>query len=166
MAGESIFGGLTNHTASGSLAANTNYTTIGIYINCNHPYMYMDSENTLLEDSAAMYLYYRTSDTGSWILNNSGTCPDGGTLTVDSTGLHAVRWLAQWQSQAGDGKFQCDSAYVVGNSASRRGAKDCRPYILADWRIIGTTDFAQTSYFTSVTGTPIVNASHVVLTAG
>jgi len=166
MAGESIFGGLTNHTTTGSLAANTNYANIYIMMNCNHPSMYMNSENTLLEDSAAMYLYYRTYDTGAWNLNASGTCPDGGQILVNSTGTHAVRWLAQWQSQAGDGKFQVDEAYMRGNSASARGATGCRPYILADWRVIATTDSSQTSYFTSVTGTKIVNASHVVLTAG
>jgi hypothetical protein len=158
MAGEVIISGLTNHTTKVVITRILYSGAMYAYVNANHPQFVVKYGGGGSLGTA--YLYYRTSDTGSWILDSQTPVSPNIQYTLDSTGTHAFRWLAGFYTS---GVWLADNMYLVGNSGSRRSGTGRLVYILNSWNGQVSTSSTLSSNFTTIRGTAIVNASHVVL---
>jgi hypothetical protein len=163
MAGEVITSGLTNHQSS--ITGNNWNENLHHYfaINANHPFFYVIGSAC----SGIVRIYYRTSDTGSWILDTTTTLPSSSGVSgagADSSGVHAFRWKCHVQRSA---SWSVSHAHFYGASAARRNTAQGRlVYVLGAWNarysLIEST-INQTSNLSLARGVSIVNASQVVL---
>lgn len=77
--------------------------------------MYGSAQNSAFADNTfSMYIYYRTSNTGTWYTSNSVTVSEGTSKTIYGTGSHShyLRWRGKINI-GGDHKAYCGFSFTI-----------------------------------------------------